>query len=61
MRTDFEYAVELDRQDELAHFRDEFVIDDPEVSISMEIRWVDCQSGARRESVSLLSGNGEGD
>lgn len=31
MRTDFEYAVELDRQDELAHFRDEFVIDDPEV------------------------------
>jgi kynureninase len=30
-RTDVEYARELDRQDELAHFRDEFVIDDPDL------------------------------
>jgi kynureninase len=29
MRTDADYARELDRQDELAGFRDEFVIDDP--------------------------------
>lgn len=29
MRTDTDYARELDRQDELARFRDEFVIDDP--------------------------------
>jgi len=29
MRTDADYARELDRQDELARFRDEFVIDDP--------------------------------
>jgi kynureninase len=31
MRTDAEYARELDRQDELAHFRAEFVIDDPDL------------------------------
>src|SRR5919201_1871478 len=30
-RTDAAYARELDRQDELASFRDEFVIDDPEL------------------------------
>jgi kynureninase len=30
MRLDIEYARELDRRDELARFRDEFVIDDPE-------------------------------
>jgi len=30
-RTDIDYARELDRQDELAHFRDEFVIDDPDL------------------------------
>jgi kynureninase len=29
MRTDADYARELDRRDPLAHFRDEFVIDDP--------------------------------
>ncbi len=31
MRTDREYALELDRQDELASFRKEFVIDEPEL------------------------------
>jgi kynureninase len=31
MRTDADYARELDRQDELARFRDEFVIDDPDL------------------------------
>src|SRR5512135_2958388 len=31
LRTDREYALELDRQDPLARFRDEFVIDDPEL------------------------------
>jgi kynureninase len=31
MRTDLQYALELDDQDELARFRDEFVIDDPEL------------------------------
>src|SRR5258705_2872216 len=30
-RTDAAYARELDRQDELAHFRDEFVVDDPDL------------------------------
>ncbi|NTU63776.1 MAG: aminotransferase class V-fold PLP-dependent enzyme, partial [Chloroflexi bacterium] len=30
-RIDRDYALELDRQDELASFRDEFVIDDPEL------------------------------
>ena len=30
-RIDVEYALELDRQDELARFRDEFVIDDPDL------------------------------
>lgn len=29
--TDVEYALELDKHDELAHFRDEFVIDDPDL------------------------------
>ena len=31
IRTDLEYALELDRRDELAHFRDEFVIDEPDL------------------------------
>jgi kynureninase len=31
MRTDLDFARELDRGDELAHFRDEFVVDDPEL------------------------------
>lgn len=31
MRTDAEYARQLDQQDELARFRDEFVVDDPEL------------------------------
>lgn len=31
MRTDLQYAVELDGQDELARFRDEFLIADPEL------------------------------
>src|SRR2546428_7177378 len=31
MRTDTDYARELDRHDELARFRDEFVIDNPEL------------------------------
>jgi len=31
MRLDVEYARELDRQDPLARFRDEFVIDDPDL------------------------------
>jgi kynureninase len=31
LRTDRDYALELDRADELAHFRDEFVIDDPDL------------------------------
>jgi len=31
MRTDLQYALELDDQDELARFRDEFVITDPEL------------------------------
>jgi kynureninase len=31
IRTDLDYALELDRADELAHFRSEFVIDDPEL------------------------------
>jgi len=30
-RTDLDYAHELDRQDDLARFRDEFVIDDPDL------------------------------
>jgi len=30
-RTDIDYARELDRQDDLARFRDEFVIDDPDL------------------------------
>ncbi len=30
-RTDLDYARELDRQDDLARFRDEFVIDDPDL------------------------------
>ncbi len=30
-RTNLDYALELDRQDELAHFRDEFVIEDPDL------------------------------
>jgi kynureninase len=30
-RTDVEYALELDKHDELARFRDEFVIDDPDL------------------------------
>lgn len=30
-RTDLAYAQELDRQDQLAHFRGEFVIDDPDL------------------------------
>ena len=31
LRTDRDYALELDRADELAHFRSEFVIDDPDL------------------------------
>ncbi|MCZ7573382.1 MAG: kynureninase [Ardenticatenaceae bacterium] len=31
MRTDADYASALDRQDELAHFRDEFLRDDPDL------------------------------
>jgi kynureninase len=31
MRLDLDYARELDQQDPLAHFRDEFVIDDPDL------------------------------
>ena len=31
MRTDLQYAVELDGQDDLARFRDEFLIADPEL------------------------------
>lgn len=31
MRTDADYASALDRQDELAHFRDEFLHDDPDL------------------------------
>ncbi|HZY44561.1 MAG TPA: kynureninase [Anaerolineae bacterium] len=31
IRTDVEYALELDEHDELARFRDEFVIDDPDL------------------------------
>ncbi len=31
LRTDSAYALELDRQDELAVFRDEFIIEDPEL------------------------------
>lgn len=31
MRTDAEYALVLDRQDELAHFREEFLRDDPDL------------------------------
>lgn len=31
IRTDRDYALELDRTDELARFRDEFVIDDPDL------------------------------
>ena len=31
MRTDYAYAQEMDRRDPLAHFRDEFVITDPEL------------------------------
>lgn len=30
-RSDVEYAVELDAQDELARYRDEFVVDDPDL------------------------------
>ena len=30
-RTDFDFALELDKADELASFRDEFVIDDPDL------------------------------
>jgi kynureninase len=30
-RTDIEYALDLDKHDELARFRDEFVIDDPDL------------------------------
>ncbi|HJW84167.1 MAG TPA: hydrolase, partial [Anaerolineae bacterium] len=29
--TDLRYALDLDRGDDLAHFRDEFVIDDPDL------------------------------
>jgi kynureninase len=31
MRTDFDYALELDRQDALSSFRDELVIEDPDL------------------------------
>ena len=31
MRTDLDDALELDRQDALAHFRHEFVNDDPDL------------------------------
>src|SRR5690349_8360902 len=31
MRLDVDYARELDRQDPLAHFRDEFIVDDPDL------------------------------
>src|SRR5512135_156156 len=31
IHTDIEYALDLDKHDELARFRDEFVIDDPEL------------------------------
>ncbi len=31
IRTDVEYAIDLDKHDELARFRDEFVIDDPDL------------------------------
>jgi len=30
-RTNLNYALELDQQDELAHFRDEFVVEDPDL------------------------------
>jgi hypothetical protein len=38
-RTNVEYTLDLDKRDQLARFRDEFVIDDPDL-IYLDGNWV---------------------